>query len=224
MKRRLALLLAVVMVFNMAYIAGGIEVAAESAAPIVVSTQPGNGETVPMADAFLTLAFDQEMDASTVTNVSNYTSNVPISKVAYDAATKTASIYFSPVHLKRGTQVTVSPKTSILSADGTPLSLEGVPAVNLLKNGDAEGAFNGEFFTDNAIITVIPDPDDENNHVYNVASRAGKNWTYFRRPSPLRRALPIGSNSISRSRARMTVPRLRRRVLASTSISGTTTA
>ncbi len=50
-----------------------------------------------------------------------------------------------------------------------------------IENGDAENAQKATaFFSDNATISIVEDPRDKTNHVYNVTPKAGKNWTYFR--------------------------------------------
>lgn len=65
------------------------------------------------------------------------------------------------------------------------------PSVPLLKfyndekfeiiNGDAEDKrLESAFFSSNAKVTIIDDPDKEGNHVYQVISGNGKVWAYFR--------------------------------------------
>lgn len=48
-----------------------------------------------------------------------------------------------------------------------------------ITNGDAEGEVI-PFYSGNATITRIQDPADENNHVWYVKAKNGKQWTYFR--------------------------------------------
>lgn len=49
-----------------------------------------------------------------------------------------------------------------------------------ISNGDAEQTSNVAFSTNNATITIVEDSEKKGNHVYNVAAKPGKNWSYFR--------------------------------------------
>ncbi len=49
----------------------------------------------------------------------------------------------------------------------------------VIKNGDAEDTSNVAFYSINGTVTIVEDSKNPGNHVYNVAGKAGKNWTYF---------------------------------------------
>ena len=50
-----------------------------------------------------------------------------------------------------------------------------------ISNGDAEDTSNVAFYSGNATISIIEDPRDSSNHVYNVVGKSDKkSWTYFR--------------------------------------------
>ncbi len=69
------------------------------------------------------------------------------------------------------------PEAGAETGTQTP-AVEVKPGV-ITENGDAEGVTNN-FYSDNAIIEIVEDPDNKDNHVWKVSAKEGKRWTYLR--------------------------------------------